>query len=94
MGKIIKLNESSFNRLVKQIIKEDEQQRVAYGREIRNLDSQLGSDEYVKLTDYGDQLRGDIVKKKEYVIHMLKGAIREEDWSAVRNTIQFIENKM
>ena len=67
MKKVIRLNESDLNRLVKRIIKEDDQQRFAYGgEEIRKLDSQLGPDEYVQLSDYSDQLRGDIVKKKDY----------------------------
>lgn len=96
MGKVIKMNESSFNRLVKRIVKEEgEQQRFAYGsEEIRNLDSQLGSDEYVKLSDYSGELRGDIVKKKDYVIHMLRGAIKDEDWGKVGDTILFIKHRM
>jgi hypothetical protein len=96
MGKVIKMNESSFNRLVKRIVKEEgEQQRFAYGgEEIRNLDSQLGPDEYVQLSDYSGELRGDIVKKKDYVIHMLREAIQNEDWGAVGDTILFIKHKM
>jgi len=95
MKKVIRLNESDLNRLVKRIIEEDEQQRFAYGGdEIRKLDSQLGSDEYVKLSDDSDQLRGDIVKKKDYVIHMLRGAIKDEDWSKVGDTILFIKQRM
>jgi hypothetical protein len=95
MKKVIKLNESDLNRLVKRIIKEDDQQKSAYGgEEIRKLDSQLGSDEYVQLSDYGDQLRGDIVKKKDYVIHMLRGAIKDEDWGKVGDTILFIKHRM
>ena len=95
MKKIVKLKESDLNRLVKRIIKEDDQQKSAYGgEEIRKLDSQLGSDEYVQLSDYGDQLRGDIVKKKDYVIHMLRGAIKDEDWGKVGDTILFIKHRM
>jgi len=95
MKKVIKLNESDLNRLVKRIIKEDNQQKSAYGgEEIRKLDSQLGSDEYVQLSDYGDQLRGDIVKKKDYIIHMLRDAIKDEDWGKVGDTILFIKHKM
>ena len=94
MKKVIKLNESDLNRLVKRIIKEDEQQRFAYGDEIRNLDSQLGPDEYVQLSDDTDELRGDIVKKKDYVIHMLRDAIKDEDWGKVGDTILFIKHRM
>jgi hypothetical protein len=94
MSKIVKLNESDLNRLVKRIIKEDDQQRFAYGDEIRKLDSQLGPDEYVQLSDYSDQLRGDIVKKKDYVIHMLRDAIKDEDWGKVGDTILFIKHRM
>jgi hypothetical protein len=95
MGKVIKMNESSFNRLVKRIVKEEGEQRFAYGsEEIRKLDSQLGSDEYVKLSDYSGELRGDIVKKKDYVIHMLREAIDNEDWGVVGDTILFIKHKM
>jgi hypothetical protein len=94
MGKVIKMNESSFNRLVKRIVKEEGEQRFAYGSEIRNLDSQLGRDEYVQLSDYSGELRGDIVKKKDYVIHMLREAIDNEDWGVVGDTILFIKHKM
>jgi hypothetical protein len=94
MKKVIKLNESDLNRLVKRIIKEDEQQRFAYGDEIRKLDSQLGPDEYVQLSDDSDELRGDIVKKKDYIIHMLRDAIKDEDWGKVGDTILFIKHKM
>jgi hypothetical protein len=89
------MTESFISRLVKRIINEDDQQRFAYGgEEIRKLDSQLGPDEYVQLSDYSDQLRGDIVKKKDYVIHMLRGAIKDEDWGKVGDTILFIKHKM
>jgi hypothetical protein len=54
----------------------------------------LGSDEYVKLSDYSGELRGDIVKKKDYVIHMLREAIDNEDWGVVSDTILFIKHKM
>ena len=95
MKKVIKLNESDLNRLVKRIIKEDDQQRFAYGgEEIRKLDSQLGPDEYVQLSDDSDELRGDIVKKKDYVIHMLRGSIKDEDWGKVGDTILFIKHRM
>ena len=95
MGKVIKMNESSFNRLVKRILKEEGEQRFAYGgEEIRKLDSQLGPDEYVQLSDYSGQLRGDIVKKTDYVIHMLREAIDNEDWGVVSNVILFIKHKM
>jgi len=89
------IKESYISRLVKRIIKEDDQQRFAYGgEEIRKLDSQLGPDEYVQLSDYSDQLRGDIVKKKDYVIHMLRDAIKDEDWGKVGDTILFIKHRM
>jgi len=89
------MTESFISRLVKRIIKEDEQQRFAYGgEEIRKLDSQLGPDEYVQLSDDSDELRGDIVKKKDYVIHMLRGAIKDEDWGKVGDTILFIKHRM
>jgi hypothetical protein len=54
----------------------------------------MGQDEYVQLSDYGDQLRGDVVKKKDYIIHMLKDAIENEDWGKVGDTILFIKHKM
>jgi len=89
------MTESYISRLVKRIISEDEQQRFAYGSdEIRKLDSQLGPDEYVQLSDDSDELRGDIVKKKDYVIHMLRGAIKDEDWGKVGDTILFIKHRM
>ena len=89
------MTESVISRLVKRIISEDEQQRFAYGgEEIRKLDSQLGPDEYVQLSDDSDELRGDIVKKKDYVIHMLRGAIKDEDWGKVGDTILFIKHRM
>ena len=95
MKKVIKLNESDLNRLVKRIIKEDDEQRFAYGgEEIKKLDNQLKPDEYVQLSDYSDKLRGDIVKKKDYVIHMLRDAIKDEDWGKVGDTILFIKEKM
>jgi hypothetical protein len=88
------MTESFISRLVKRIIKEDDQQRFAYGDEIRKLDSQLGPDEYIQLSDDTDELRGDIVKKKDYVIHMLRGAIKDEDWGKVGDTILFIKHRM
>ena len=93
MKKFIKLNESDLNRLVRRIIKEDDQEIFAYGGDdIRKL--QMGQDEYVQLSDYGDRLRGDVVKKKDYIIHMLKDAIENEDWGKVGDTILFIKHKM
>ena len=93
MKKFSKLNESDLNRLVGRIIKEDDQERFAYGGDaIRKL--QMGQDEYVQLSDYGDQLRGDVVKKKDYIVHMLKDAIENEDWGKVGDTILFIKHKM
>jgi hypothetical protein len=81
--------------LVKRIVKEEGEQRFAYGsEEIRKLDNQLGPDEYVQLSDYSGELRGDIVKKTDYVIHMLREAIDNEDWGVVSNTILFIKHKM
>jgi hypothetical protein len=96
MKKVIRLSELGLKNLVKRIIKEEEdQQRFSYGGDgIRNLEKQLGNDEYVKLSDNGDKLRGDIVKKKDYVIHMLTDAIDNEDWGKVNDTILFIKRKM
>ena len=48
----------------------------------------------MQLSDYSDQLRGDIVKKKDYVIHMLRDAIKDEDWGKVGDTILFIKHRM
>ena len=90
----IRYIQESNQKLEQRLLKEDEQQRFAYGDEIRNLDSQLGPDEYVQLSDDTDELRGDIVKKKDYVIHMLSGAIKDEDWGKVGDTILFIKHRM
>jgi hypothetical protein len=96
MKKVIRLSESGLNQLVKRIIKEQEdQQTFAYGGdEIRKLEKQLGNDEYVKLSDNSDKLRGEKIKKKDYVIHMLRDAIDNEDWGKVNDTILFIKHKM
>ena len=42
MPKIVKLNESDLQKLVKRIIKEDDERRIGYGTEqIRNLQKDL-----------------------------------------------------
>lgn len=94
MNKIIKLNESDIKNLIKKIIKEDER-RIGYGtEEIRNLEKDLAPDEYIKLTDYTGTLTGEVVKKKDYVIHMLRNIIDDQEWDRIGDVILFIKNKM
>ena len=78
MTKIVKLTESDLQKLVQKIIKEDDNRRVGYGNEeIRNLQKGLAPDEDVRLTDYSDELRGEVVKKKDYVISWLRDIIQD-----------------
>jgi hypothetical protein len=71
-----------------------EESKSAYGSEIDNLRKGLAPDEDIKLTDDSDQLKGDVVKKTEYVINMLSNAIEEKDWSKVGNAISYIRVRM
>ena len=71
-----------------------EENKSAYGSEIDNLRKGLAPDEDIKLTDYSDKLRGDIVKKQDYLVSMLQDAIDKEDWSQVRDAISYIKVRM
>ena len=71
-----------------------EENKSAYGSEIDNLRKGLAPDEEIKLTDYSDKLRGDIVKKQDYLVSMLQDAIDKEDWSQVRDAISYIKVRM
>lgn len=71
-----------------------EESKSAYGSEIDNLRKGLAPDEDVKLTDYSDRLRGDVVKKQDYLISMLQDAVDKEDWSQVRDAISYIRVRM
>lgn len=89
MKKIIKLTESDLTRIVRKAINEND--RVYGGSNIKNLYNNLKDDEHVHLDDSSGDLSGEVVSKIEYVIRMLKSAIREENWSKVQNTILFID---
>jgi hypothetical protein len=71
-----------------------EENKSAYGSEIDNLRKGLAPDEDIKLTDYSDKLRGDIVKKQDYLVSMLQDAIDKEDWSQVRDAISYVKVRM
>ena len=91
--KIFKITESKLVNMISQIILEN--RRHAYGHEdINGLYNDLSNDDDVHLSDNSDQLRGDIVTKKEYVQNMLKDAMRKKDWSIVNNAISYISVKM
>lgn len=95
MTKIVKLTESDLQKLVQKIIKEDDNRRVGYGNEeIRNLQKGLSPDEDVRLTDYSDELRGEVVKKKDYVISWLRDIIQDEDWNKLGDVILYIKHRM
>lgn len=95
MTKIVKLTESDLQKLVQKIIKEDDNRRVGYGNEeIRNLQKGLAPDEDVRLTDYSDELRGEVVKKKDYVISWLRDIIQDEDWNKLGDVILYIKHRM
>ena len=81
--------------MVQKIIKEDDNRRVGYGNEeIRNLQKGLAPDEDVRLTDYSDELRGEVVKKKDYVISWLRDIIQDEDWNKLGDVILYIKHRM
>lgn len=95
MTKIVKLTESDLQKLVQKIIKEDDDRRIGYGNEeIRNLQKGLAPDEDVRLTDYSDELRGEVVKKKDYVISWLRDIIQDEDWNKLGDVILYIKHRM
>lgn len=71
-----------------------EENKSAYGSEIDALRKGLAPDEDIKLTDYSDKLRGDVVKKQDYLVSMLQDAIDKEDWSKVRDAILYIKVRM
>lgn len=83
-----------INNMIKKIILENEKNKFAYGSEIRNLEKDLASDEEINLTDYSGPLRGDVVKKKDYVVHMLNDAIDKKDWGKVEYAILYLKHKM
>ena len=85
------------------IISEDEKSRIlemhesnrAYGHEeIKGLYDNLKDDEYVHLNDLTGSLSGEVVTKIEYVKRMLRSAIDNEDWTKVKNAINFIDSMM
>ena len=95
MPKIVKLTESDLKRLVKRIIKEDEERRIGYGAEqIRNLQKDLAGDEDVRLSDYSGDLRGEVMKKKDYLISWLRDIIQDEDWNRLGDVILYIKHRM
>jgi LAS superfamily LD-carboxypeptidase LdcB len=94
MENVVSMKESDLSRLVKRIINEDDNRRSAYGQEIRNLEKDLASDEDIQLSDYSGRLRGDVVKKKDYVIHMLRDAIDKQEWGQVGDVILYIKHRM
>ena len=93
--KVIKLKQSDIVDLVKRVINENEDGRFGYGyKEIDALSNNLRDDEDVYLSDNSGELRGDVVKKKQYAINMLRNAIDKQDWSLVNRAIMYMEIKM
>lgn len=92
MKRIVSLTESDLSKIVRRVINENE--RTYGNEEINKLYGNLKDDEYVSLDDSSGELSSRVVKKNEYVVEMLKTAIRKKDWSKVSNTILFIQTKM
>jgi hypothetical protein len=89
MGKFI-INEEEKLRIL-----EMHESNRAYGHEeIKGLYNNLKDDEYVHLDDFSDALSGEVVTKIEYVKRMLRSAIDNEDWTKVKNSINFIDSMM
>ena len=44
--------------------------------------------------DFSDSLSGEVVTKIEYIKRMLRSAIDNEDWTKVKNSINFIDSMM
>jgi len=92
MKKVVRLTEKDLTLLVQRVLKEDENERSAYGgEEIDKLYSKVSDDEDVYLSDNSGQLRGDIVKKIEVVKRMLREAVNNEDWNLVERVIMYID---
>lgn len=73
----------------------NEKPMFGYGnKEIEALRGDLSQDEDIYLSDYSDRLRGDVVKKKQYVVNMLRKAIDNQDWEMVNNAIGYISARM
>lgn len=73
----------------------EDERRIGYGtEEIRNLEKGLAPDEDIKLTDYTGTLTGEVVKKKDYVIHMLKNIINDQEWDRIGDVILYMRNRM
>lgn len=97
-SKIRHIQESN-QRLEKTLTKEspmdNQNPRFGYGsKEIDALRGGLGQDEDVYLSDNSDRLRGDVVKKKQYVVNMLRKALDNQDWEMVNNAIGYISARM
>lgn len=89
----IKLKKSQGKKFKTKLIEDED--RFGYGnQEIETLRQGLGSDEDIRLSDNSDKLRGDVVKKKDYLSNMLKDAIEKEDWSIVSDAISYIRIRM
>jgi hypothetical protein len=90
--RIIKSEETRLRNIIKDVIIENH--RNGYGhKEINNLYNDLNHDEDVWLSDNSGDLRGDVVKKIEYIRNMLNSAIYKEDWSMVRRAMSYIDVK-
>ena len=73
----------------------EDERRIGYGTdEIRNLEKDLAPDEDIKLTDYTGTLTGEVVKKKDYVIHMLRDIIHDQEWDRIGDVILYIKHRM
>jgi hypothetical protein len=73
----------------------EEGDRFAYGTDaIRNLEKDMAPDEDVRLTDYTGELRGDVLKKKDYIIQWLRDIIHNEDWNRLGDVILYMKHRM
>ena len=91
--KPIKLTEADLVNLVKRVMEEGD--RFAYGTDaIRNLEKDMAPDEDVRLTDYTGELRGDVLKKKDYIIQWLRDIIHNEDWNRLGDVILYMKHRM
>ena len=91
--KPIRLTEADLADLVKRVMEEGD--RFAYGTDaIRNLEKDMAPDEDVRLTDYTGELRGDVLKKKDYIIQWLRDIIHNEDWNRLGDVILYMKHRM
>ena len=91
--KPIRLTEADIADLVKRVMEEGD--RFAYGTDaIRNLEKDMAPDEDVRLTDYTGELRGDVLKKKDYIIQWLRDIIHNEDWNRLGDVILYMKHRM